>query len=112
MDAGSAIEQWLTERRTQARTVINMDPKLAELYVGQYQSSELIQVHFYCYEAGERVVVAIPWKTSVRTVPRNHKQVLSQGERMRVTFGKDEQGQVVRLEIDTGGQPMIAERIK
>ena len=39
MDAGSAIEQWLTERRTLAGTVIDIDPKLAELYVGQDQSS-------------------------------------------------------------------------
>ncbi len=110
LDSRTAIEQWLTERQTQARAVINIDPKLLELYVGQYQSPSK---RIFTVTKQENILLwQSPGRPSFELFPESANKFFLKARELRVTFIKNEQGQVARLEINTGGQPVIAEKIK
>jgi len=110
MDSRTATEQWLTERRTQARTAINIDPKIAEIYVGQYQS--LSKRIFTVTKQGNRLLWQSPGRPAFEMFAEAENRFFLKARELRVTFLKDERGQVTRMEIDTGGQPVTAEKIR
>lgn len=110
MTSQTAVERWLAARRAQARASINMDPKLFDLYSGEYESpSKRI---YAVTKRGNKLWWQSPGRPPFELFAEAENKFFLKARELQVTFFKDERGQVTNLEINTGGQPVTAKKVK
>jgi len=106
----AAVAKFLEERRARARAVARVDPGLYDAYVGGYQRPT--RVLHVTKERG-RLFMDYPRDFKSELFPESETTFFFKTENLRLTFIKNEQGEVTRIDFHIEGQaePLTASRV-
>ena len=107
----TALAKWIKHRRAQARVPIQLDPKILEPYVGQYQLETPPNRILTVSREGSRLFVDIPRNYKSELFAKSESKFFLKVSPVQLTFIKDE-GQVTHMEGVAYGQTLRAKRIK
>jgi CubicO group peptidase (beta-lactamase class C family) len=110
-DSQTALAKWIEHRRAQARVSIQLDPKILETYVGQYQSETSSNRVFTVSREGRRLFVDIPRNYKSELLAESESKFFLKVRPVQLTFIKDER-QATHIEVVSNGQTLRAKRIK
>jgi len=105
----TALAKWREDRRSHARVTIQVDPKILEQYVGQYQYNPT-RVLTVTRESN-KLLVDIPRKHKSELFAESESKFFLKESPVQVTFFKDD-GQVTDMDVVADGQTVRAKRIK
>jgi CubicO group peptidase (beta-lactamase class C family)/predicted TIM-barrel fold metal-dependent hydrolase len=106
----AAMAAFLDERRARAREVARVDPSIYDAYVGGYQRPT--RVLHVTKERG-RLFMDYPRGFKSELFPESESTFFFKTENLRLTFIKNEQGEVTRIDFHIEGQaePLTAPRV-
>jgi uncharacterized protein DUF3471 len=107
----TALAKWIEHRRAQARVPIQLDPKILETYVGQYQFETIPDRVLTVSREGGRLFVDIPRNYKSELFAESESKFFLKVRPVQLTFGKDE-GQVTHMEFVSNGETLRAKKIK
>jgi CubicO group peptidase (beta-lactamase class C family) len=107
--AHAAMTKWLAERRARAHTSIKVKPDHLSAYVGLYRlpPNRVLTVK----QEGDGLTVDFPGRTRFSFLPWAEGRFFLKVLDLELTFARDEEGHVSRLEIEYEGQKMKAKKV-
>ena len=107
----TALAKWREKRRAQARVAIQLDPKVLETYVGEYQF-EIPPNHIHTVSRdGGRLFINWPKDFKSELFAESESKFFLKLSPVQLRFMKNE-NQATQLEFLTGGQTLRMKRIK
>ncbi|HZS08089.1 MAG TPA: serine hydrolase [Blastocatellia bacterium] len=105
---GIAVEYNWPGWKPEERVLAKVDPKIHEAYVGKYElgSGQFVTIS----KENDRLMAAAPGEPVAELRPESETKFFINSA--RVTFVKDEQGQVTEIIVSRGGQEMRARKVK
>ncbi len=92
------------------RRVIKLDPKIYDAYVGEYEAAPNV-IATVTIE-GERLMTQQTGQPKIELFPESETQFFPKVVNAKVTFIKDESGQVTHLNVHMNGRDIKAKKIK
>jgi CubicO group peptidase (beta-lactamase class C family) len=108
-NAQAELARWIEHRRAIAPVAIRVNPKVLEVYVGQYQFETLGNRVFTVTREGDRLFVTLPSKTEV--FAESESKFFLKTRPYKFVFTKAD-GRAAQLEIVEGGETYRSKRIK
>lgn len=104
------LSRWLDERRASVRKEIKLDPKISDSYIGRYEiePDEALTMT----KEGDRFFVNVFGFPKAEAFPEAEDKFFLKAMEMQLTFVKDGEGRVTRVEIGFRGQRIRAQKIK
>ncbi|HSK71346.1 MAG TPA: DUF4440 domain-containing protein [Pyrinomonadaceae bacterium] len=97
-------------RMPRERTVIGLDPKIYEAYIGQYELAP--NVVFNVTREGEKLMSQVAGQPKAELLPESEIEFFIKGINGQFIFVRDEKGQVTKMIINQEGQRLSAKRLK
>jgi CubicO group peptidase (beta-lactamase class C family) len=94
----TALAKWRDQRRERARKSIQVDPKVLEAYVGQYQYEDPPNRIFTVSREGARLFADIPQDFRAELFAESESEFFLKSSARQLVFIKEE-GQVTRVEL-------------
>ena len=108
----AALARWRADRRKQARVPVQLDPKILDAYVGQYQFETPPNRILGVTREGNRLFIEIPKNFKSELFAESESRFFLKTTRIQVTFVKAE-GQVTHfVALANDGYTVKAKRIK
>ena len=107
----TALAKWRTERRTQARVPVQLDPKTLAAYVGQYEYETPPTRIVAVVREGNRLFIDLPENYKSELFAESESKFFLKVRPLQLTFVKAE-GQITHMEVVGYGQTLRAKRIK
>lgn len=92
------------------RTVINLDSKIYDAYVGQYELMPNVVINMT--KEGEKLMSQTTGQPKMELVPESEIEFFIKGFSAQFVFVRDESGRVTKLIINQEGQRVTAKKLK
>jgi hypothetical protein len=92
-----------------AAAAVKVDPKIYDAYVGEYQTPQFILT---ISREGDKLFGQPPGDSKEELIPQSETEFNVPTVGAKLTFVKDDKGQVTELLINLNGQQMQAKKIK
>jgi hypothetical protein len=92
------------------RTVINLDSKIYDAYIGQYELAPNIVISVT--KEGERLISQTTGQPKMELLPESEIEFFIKGFTAHFVFVRDETGRVTKLIINQEGQRVTTKRLK
>lgn len=96
----------------QARRVIQVDPRIYDLYAGQYALVLAPTVVFTITNEGGKLMAIVPGQPKVELTPSSETEFFVPGVNAQIKFAKDNNGQATGLVLNQNGRELQAKKIK
>jgi CubicO group peptidase (beta-lactamase class C family) len=108
--AHNLLSRWLDDRRNSARKEVKLDPKIYDGYTGQYEV-EPTRVIAITRE-GDKLIMQGPSEPQTELFAQSETEFFLKIRDFRLTFIKDNNGDVTGFEAEVSGQRIKARKIK
>lgn len=107
---GTTVNEKLSPEASQQPTIINLDPKLYDAYVGQYEiaPNQLVTIT----REGNKLFGEMTGQTKVELFPTSQTRFIIKVADAEINFIKDTQEQITHLILRLNGKEMRAQKIK
>ncbi len=92
------------------RTVINLDSKIYDAYIGQYELAPNVVISVT--KEGEKLMSQTTGQSKMELLPESEIEFFIKGFTAQFVFVRDETGQVTKLIINQEGQRVTAKKLK
>ena len=106
----TALTRFLEDRRKNARVAVQLDPKILDGYVGQYQFETFPRVLTVARE-GNRLVVDIPKDDQSELLAASESTFFIKIQPLEMTFVKDQE-RVTHIDVVVDGERLRANKIE
>jgi len=96
----------------QARRAIRVDPRIYDLYAGQYALALAPTVVFTITTEGGKLTAIVPGQPKVELTPSSETEFFVPGVNAQIKFAKDNNGQITGLVLNQNGRELQAKKIK
>lgn len=105
----AAMEKWLATKRANAHTETKLDPAALGQYVGRYRLNEN-RVYIVSLE-GSHLWIDLPRAFRSEVFAKGETQFFLKTLDLDITFARDKNGKIMRVDFDAAGDKFSAERL-